>query len=35
VPRPPMAPIFEAQAKVNERNRPHPVRREVHLQQTP
>lgn len=35
VPRPPMAPIFEAQAKLNERNRPQAVRREVHLAQTP
>ncbi len=33
--RPPMAPIFEAQAKLNERTRPQPVKREVHLAQTP
>jgi dihydropyrimidinase len=33
--RPPMAPVFAAQAKVNERTRPHPVKREVHLHQTP
>lgn len=33
--RPPFAPVFEAQAKVNERTRPHAVKRTVHLQQTP
>lgn len=33
--RPPFAPPFEAQAKWNERTRPHAVKREVHLQQTP
>ncbi len=35
VERPPMAPVFEAQAKINERTRPQPVHREVHLAQTP
>ncbi|MFO1038240.1 MAG: dihydropyrimidinase [Geminicoccaceae bacterium] len=35
VPRPPRADIFQAQDKVNEINRPHPVHREVHAAQTP
>lgn len=35
VKRPPMAPVFAAQARANERNRPQPVKREVHLHQTP
>ncbi|MEK0084088.1 dihydropyrimidinase [Benzoatithermus flavus] len=35
VPRPPMAPMFEAQAKWNELTRPTGVKREVHIHQTP
>ena len=35
VKRPPFASAFEAQAKVNDRTRPHPVKRTVHLHQTP
>lgn len=35
VKRSPMAPVFAAQARANERNRPQPVKREVHLHQTP
>ena len=35
VKRPAHAPYFDAQAKTNERTRPHGVKREVHVQQTP
>jgi dihydropyrimidinase len=35
IPRPAMAPPFEAQARWNELIRPRGVKREVHLQQTP
>jgi dihydropyrimidinase len=35
IPRPPAAPMFEAQSRWNELTRPQPVSRTVHLQQTP
>lgn len=35
IPRPPAAPMFEAQSRWNELTRPQPISRKVHLQQTP
>jgi dihydropyrimidinase len=35
VARPPRSEVFRAQDRINERTRPHPVARAVHLQQTP
>jgi dihydropyrimidinase len=35
VPRPPMAPMFEAQSRWNELTRPHGVKRQVSVHQTP
>ena len=35
LPRPPMAPMFEAQSKWNELTRPHGVKRHVSVHQTP